>query len=55
MESLNNKYLVLPAFVGANPSDYLRHLIDRVMNRINGRKEKTLKSEGKETLIKYVA
>ena len=41
-ESLNDKYLGLPALVGAERSDCFRHLIDRVTTRINGWKEKML-------------
>ena len=40
-ESLSDKYLGLPALVGADRSDCFRHLIDRVVTRINGWKEKT--------------
>ena len=35
-ESLNDKYLGLPALVGADRSDCFRHLIDRVRVRTNG-------------------
>lgn len=54
-ESLSAKYLGLPAMVGADRSDCIHHLIDRVLTRINGWKEKTLSLGGKEILIKYVA
>ncbi|GJM98941.1 hypothetical protein PR202_ga15994 [Eleusine coracana subsp. coracana] len=40
-ESLNDKYLGLPALVGADRSDNFHHLIDRVRKRINGWREKT--------------
>ena len=53
-ESLNDKYLGLPALVGANRSDCFCHLIDRVVTRINGWREKTLSFRGKETLIKSI-
>ena len=36
IESLSDKYLGLPAMVGADRSDCFRHLIDRVNSRING-------------------
>jgi len=55
MESLNDKYLGLPAMVGADRSDCFRHLIDRVMTRIDGWKEKMLSMGGKEILIKSIA
>ena len=35
-DSLIDKYLGLPAMVGADRSDCFRHLIDRVNSRING-------------------
>jgi hypothetical protein len=54
-ESLCDKYLGLPAMVGADRSDCFRHLIDRVNLRINGWKEKLLSFGGKEILIKSVA
>jgi hypothetical protein len=54
-ESLSDKYLGLPAMVGADRSDCFRHLIDRVNSRINGWKEKLLSMGGKEILIKSIA
>jgi hypothetical protein len=54
-ESLSDKYLGLSALVGADRSNCLRHLIDRVAMRINGWKEKTLSLGGKEILIKSIA
>jgi len=54
-ELLTNKYLGLPALVGADRSDCFHHLIDRVVTQINGWREKTLSLGGKETLIKSVA
>lgn len=54
-ESLNDKYLGLPALVGVDRSDCFRHLIDRISERINGWREKLLSSGGKEVLIKSVA
>jgi hypothetical protein len=54
-EALNDKYLGLPALVGADKSDCFRHLIDRITMRINGWKEKLLSMGGKEILIKSIA
>jgi len=54
-ETLNDKYLGLPALVGADRSYCFRHLIDRVISRINGWKEKLLSMGGKEILIKSIA
>jgi hypothetical protein len=54
-ETLSDKYLGLPALVGADQSDCFRHLIDRVNSRINGWKEKLLSMGGKDILIKSIA
>jgi hypothetical protein len=54
-ESLNDKYLGLPAMVGADRSDCFQHLIEKVLKRINGWKEKLLSMGGKEVLLKAVA
>lgn len=55
IESLNDKYLGLPAMVGADRSDCFQHLVDQVRKRISGWKEKLLSLGGKEVLIKSVA
>ena len=54
-ESLNDKYLGLPAMIGIDRTDCFRHLIDRVRGKIKGWKEKLLSMGGKEVLIKSVA
>ena len=54
-ESLNDKYLGLPALVGADRSDCFWHLVDRVRARVSGWKEKLLSLGGKEILIKSIA
>jgi hypothetical protein len=54
-ESLNDKYLGLPAMVGADRSDCFRHLIEKVLAKINGWKEKLFYMGGKEVLLKAVA
>jgi ribonuclease HI len=54
-ESLNDKYLGLPAMVGVERSDSFWHLVERVRQRISGWKEKLLSLGGKEVLIKSVA
>lgn len=54
-ESLSDKYLGLPALVGADRSDCFQHLIDRVRAKTKGWKEKLLSMEGKEILIKSIA
>ncbi|GJN37276.1 hypothetical protein PR202_gb26210 [Eleusine coracana subsp. coracana] len=54
-ESLSDKYLGLPALVGADRSDCFKHLIDRVLSKTKGWKEKLLSLGGKEVLIKLIA
>jgi hypothetical protein len=54
-ETLSNKYLGLPALVGADRSDCFEHFIERIIQRINGWKEKLLSIGGKEILLKVVA
>jgi hypothetical protein len=54
-ESLNDRYLGLPAMVGAYRSENFTYLIERVQALISGWKEKMLSSGGKEMLIKAVA
>jgi hypothetical protein len=54
-EALSDKYLGLPALVGADRSDCFEHFIERIIQRINGWKEKILSIGGKEILLKAVA
>ena len=54
-EALSDKYLGLPALVGAERSDCFEHLIEKIIQRINGWKEKLLFIGGKENLLKAVA
>ena len=53
-ESLSDKYLGLPALVGADRSDCFRHLVDKVVSLIHGWTEKTLNMGGRR-LIKSIA
>jgi hypothetical protein len=53
-EALSDKYLGLPALVGADRSDCFLHFVERIIDRINGWKEKQLSIEGKEILLKVV-
>ena len=53
-EALNDKYLGLPANVGMDKSDCFQYLIDRVIMKISGWKEKLLSAGGKEILLKSV-
>jgi hypothetical protein len=55
IEALSNKYLGLPAIVGADRSDCLFDFVERIIERINGWKEKFLSIGGKEILLKAVA
>jgi hypothetical protein len=52
--ALSDKYLGLPALVGADRSDCFEHFIERIIQRINGWKEKILSVGGKEILLKAV-
>ena len=54
-ETMNEKYLGLPVFVGHNRKKVFSYLKDRVWARIQGWKEKMLSRAGKEILIKVVA
>ena len=54
-ESISDKYLGLPALVGADRSDCFQYLVDRVRWKTKGWKEKLLSMGGKEVLIKSVA
>ena len=54
-EALTDKYLGLPAMVGADRSDCLKHFVERIKERLKGWMEKVLSIGGKEILIKAVA
>jgi hypothetical protein len=54
-EALSDKYLGLPTIIGADRSDCFFHLVERIIERINGWKEKQLSIGGKEILLKAVA
>jgi hypothetical protein len=54
-ETISDKYLGLPTLVGADRSDYFERFIERIIQRINGWKEKMLSIGGKEILLKAVA
>jgi hypothetical protein len=54
-EALSDKYLGLPAIVGADRSDCFLHFVERIIERINGWKEKQLSIGGKQILLKAVA
>jgi hypothetical protein len=54
-EALSDKYLGLPVIVVADRSDCFLHFVERIIQRINGWKEKLLSIGGKEILLKAVA
>jgi hypothetical protein len=54
-ETLNERYLRLPAQVGRSKSGTFAYIKDRIWQRIQGWKEKFLSWAGKEILIKAVA
>ena len=53
-EAITDKYLGLPPIVGVDRSDCFQHLIDRVLSRIRGWKEKLLSYGGREVLLKSI-
>jgi hypothetical protein len=53
--TMNDKYLAMPVHVGKCRTNVFAYLKERVWNRIQGWKEKTLSWAGKEVLIKVVA
>jgi hypothetical protein len=55
VESLSDKYLGLPALVGADRSDSFQHLVGRMNQHINGWNEKLFSMGGKEILLKACA
>jgi hypothetical protein len=55
IESLSGKYLGLPAMIGMDKIECFRHLVDQVIARISGWKEKLMSLGGKEILIKAIA
>ena len=54
-ESMNERYLGLPVYMGRSKASVFGYLKERVWKRIQGWKEKLLSKAGKETLIKGVA
>lgn len=54
-ETMNEKYLGLPVFVGQSRSSVFAYLKERIWQRIQGWKERLLSRAGKEILIKAVA
>ena len=53
-EALNDKYLGLPANVGMDKSDCFQYLIEYIIMKVSGWKEKPLFTGGKEILLKFV-
>ena len=54
-EAITDKYLGLPAMVGADRSDCFIHFVERIKQRLKGWMEKHLSLGGKEILLKAVA
>ena len=54
-EALSDKYLGLPAMVGADKSYCFKHFVERIKQRLHGWMEKQLSLGGKEILLKAVA
>jgi hypothetical protein len=55
IEALSDKYLDLPAIVGADRSDCFIHFVEKIIERINGWKEKQLSIGCKKIFLKAVA
>jgi hypothetical protein len=53
-EAISDKYLGLPAMVGADRSDSFIHLLERAIKRLKVWREKFLSVGGKEILLKAV-
>jgi hypothetical protein len=53
-EAVTHKYLGLPPLIGVDIADCFLHLIERVIARLAGYKEKFLSYGGKEVLLKAV-
>jgi hypothetical protein len=53
-EALSDRYLGLPAMVGVDKSDNFMYLLERVISRLNGWKEKTMSMGAEEILLKAV-
>jgi hypothetical protein len=53
-EVLSDKYLGLPAMVGVDRSDSFMYLLERIIKRLEGWKEKCVSMGGKEILLKAV-
>ena len=53
-EAISHTYLGLPSMVGLDRSDSFSYLVERVVNRLKGWKEKLLSLGGKEILLKAI-
>jgi hypothetical protein len=53
-EAISDRYLGLPAMIGIDRSDNFVYLLERVIARLNGWKEKLLSMGAKEILIKAI-
>src|SRR4051812_10532447 len=53
-EAITDKYLGLPPIVGLDRTDCFQHIVDRVLSKIRGWKEKLLSVGGKQILVKAV-
>jgi hypothetical protein len=54
MESISDKYLGLPSMVGLDRTDSFLYLLERIIERLKGWKEKLLSLGGKEILLKAI-
>jgi hypothetical protein len=54
IEAISDRYLGLPSMVGLDRTETFVYLLERIIERLNGWKEKILSSCGKEILLKAI-
>jgi hypothetical protein len=54
IEAISDRYLGLPSMVGLDRTENFVFLLERIIERLNGWKEKILSSGGKEILLKAI-
>lgn len=54
-ESLNDKYLGMPSYIGTSKFGAFKYLKDSLWSKVKGWIEKTLSFTGKEVSIKFIA
>lgn len=54
-ETLNEKYLGMPSYIGASKTNVFKYLKDILWGKVKGWIETLISAAGKETLIKSIA